>query len=296
LKKTTLVLALGVCFVSSAIRAERPAADPELAKGREQVRSGEYDAGIATLTAVVRRLHGVPDRDAEAADAYLHLGIAYAGLGQISPAKSQFVQALKRDPSVEPDPKTTPPAALEAFAAARREGESEGVVSKDRQAKKKKKGAGTKILLAAGVVGGGAAVAVAASGGGSSPSPSPAAAFIPISTSPYIELVRALPGPGSQFPSSVSVSLTVRSQNVGTAEIQFLFVADAVTSDGRACLSGRSARLSFAPGGIITGTFVLSSKCTAPFTTESLEIAMQDPDTSARPYHASYRGTYRVTP
>jgi hypothetical protein len=281
---------------AAAIRADA-AADPELAKGTDEVKRGDYDAAIATLTSVVRRLREHPDRDAEAAVAYLQLGIAYAGLGQVSPAKSQFVQALKRDPSLAPDPKTTPPEALEAFATARREGVSEGVVSKD-QKPPKKKGGGTKVLIAAGVVGAGLGIAAAAGGGGSDSS-SPVQhgpAFVPIAASPYIVLQSVNPGPGSQFPSLQTVSVSVSSKNVGTEEFSFIVVAEALTDDGRACMSGHTATMSYGPGATIGATFSMHAACPAPFTTVSLQISLADPDTGVRRYHASYSGSYRVTP
>ena len=292
----TVALGLLAALLAVPLRAEAPAADPELAKGKDEVRRGEYDAAIATLTAVVRRLREHPGREAQTADAYLHLGIAYAGLGQVSPAKSQFIQALKRNPTLEPDPKTTPPAALEAFAAARREGENEGVVSRDHQPAKKKSAA-TKILIAGGVVG--AVVAVAATAGGGSSSPPPLQAgvgFVPIASSPYIVLQSATPGPGSQFPSTQSVSVDVKSQNVGTAELSFFIVAEALTDDGRACMSGHSNVFSYGPGATFTAIFPILSMCPTPFTTVSLQISLADPATGVRRYHASYSGSYRVTP
>jgi len=297
MKKSALALAFVVSVVSSPVRAQAPGGDPELAKGKDQVRQGEYDSGIATLTEVVRRLHAVPDRDAEAADAYLHLGIAYAGLGQTSPARSQFVQALKRDPAIAPDPKTAPPLALEAFAAARGQAEQEGVLAAARQAKRKKGHGGT-IALVAGAVGAGVGVAVAAGGGGggSSTGPPRIATFVPVSTSPFIQLVTILPDPGSTFSSNLSVSITLKAVNTGTNTETLFFAVDAVTADGRACISGQTLPFSFSPGSDVTSGFSLRARCTAPFTTESLEIFLQDPATNARPYHATYRGRYQVVP
>src|SRR5262249_54103580 len=203
MRAAALGLATSV-FLSVPLRAEKPAADPDLAKGKEQVRNGELDTAIAPLTGVVRRRGAPPGREAEVADAYLHLGIADAGLGQMSPATSQFVQALKRDPAITPDPKTTSPAALEAFAVARRQAETEGVVSPSNA--KRKGGAGKKILIAAGAVGVGVGGAVAAggSGGYSAAPPQLPNPFIPIATSPYLELQGANPVPGSQITSSQS--------------------------------------------------------------------------------------------
>lgn len=281
-----LALAL-VAPLSLPARADKP--DPALLEGSRQVAAGEYDAAIATLSAVVRRLAADPAAESQAAQAYLQLGIAYAGLGQLSPAKSQFVQALMRDPSLALDPGTVPPLAAEAFAAARAEGEREGVVSTDRRPRKK--GSGGKLLLgalAAGAVG----VAFAAPGSpGATPAPNPT--FIPVITSPVIELLAASPGPGATFSIGMSVSLTLKATNSG--ERRLFFLAESLTADGRTCFSGQTLPFS-AVGGTVTSTFGLSATCAAPFNTETLEVWLQDPETNARPYHASYRGGYRVVP
>jgi hypothetical protein len=72
-------------------------------------------------------------------------------------------------------------------------------------------------------------------------------------------------------------------------------VAEALTSDGRACLSGQSSVFSSGPGSTVTGTFAILSACPVPFTTVSLQLSLADPDTGVRLFHASYSGSYRVT-
>lgn len=294
--RQALVVVLMGSFVGGPVRAEDAVRDADLARGKEQVRQGEYDAGIVTLTAVVRRLQAVSGRDAEAADACLHLGIAYAGLGQTRAARSQFVQALKRDPSIAPDPKAAPANALEAFAAARGEAEEEGVLAAARQARKKK-GPGTKIALGVGALGAGVGVALAAGGGGQSAIP-PKLAFIPVTTSPLILLVGVQPPPGSTFSagSGVTVSLQSTIPATSTEELRFFYVAEALTAEGRICLSGRSGPYGLGPGGTLGGLFGLTATCTPPFTTESLEIALEDVDTGARRFRATYRGRLQVVP
>jgi hypothetical protein len=285
-----LVAVAFVSVLSSPVGAQTSAVDPGLAKGKGEVERGEYDAAVATLIPVVRRLGAAPGREAEVADACLHLGIAYAGLGQMSPAKSQFVRALMLDPSLQLDPETAPPAAVEAFEAARREGESEGVVSPDRRAKKK--GAAGK-LVALGLVGAGVAAAAAGSGAADA-TPVALPTFIPIEASPYIQLLNADPAPGTASRFNLTVTLTVRATNAG--DLQFIFVAEALTADGRACLSGQTSPFSTGHDGSVTATFTIQTRCPVPFTTEALQISLQDPDTDMRPFHASYRGGYSVTP
>jgi tetratricopeptide (TPR) repeat protein len=126
-RRGPLAVVLTVAMALLAGLADPQALDDELVKGKQEVRSGAYDAGIITLSAVVRRLGGAEGREAEAAEAYLNLGIAYAGLGQVSPARSQFVQALLRNPQIALDP-GVPPSAVEIFAAARKEADEQGLL------------------------------------------------------------------------------------------------------------------------------------------------------------------------
>jgi hypothetical protein len=86
------------------------------------------------------------------------------------------------------------------------------------------------------------------------------------------------------------------SKNVGTEEFSFVVVAEALTDDGRACMSGHTNPFSYGPGATIGAVFPILPVCSAPFTTVSLQISLADPDTGARRYHASYSGSYRVTP
>jgi Tfp pilus assembly protein PilF len=293
MRKATFALAILV--IASSLGAEAPARDPDLDRGKEQVRRGEYDAAVGTLTEVVRRLLAVPNRSSEVADACLHLGIAYAGLGQVSPARAQFVQALKRDPKIAPDPKTTPAAALEAFAEARREAADEGVLA---AAQKAKKGSGKAILIGVGAAAVGAGVAVAAAGGSSGASPSlvpPAQPWVPLATSPYIELVGTTPGPGATHSSRQPMSVTIRTANP-PEQIRFLYVVEALTVDQRVCVSGQTGPFSVGPGGNVAGTFSLMPRCPVPFTTETLEIALQDPDSGERRFRASYGGRLQIIP
>jgi hypothetical protein len=293
MRKALVALAVASTLTGRAW-AGKPPSDPQLAEGEKQVASGDYDKGIATLTEVVRRLGALPGREEEVAQAYLNLGVAYAGLGQLSPAKSQFIQALTRDPSLQLDPKTTPKATLEIFEEARHEGESEGVVSTDRRPKHNHS---TRTLaLVLGAVGAGAGVAAAGasgSSGGSSPAPS---SFVPVSTSPYIELVAASPSPGTTLISGTPVSVTVRVVNMGSdsSHSQVFIEADAVTGNARTCLRGQTAPFSFLPGANVTWAFPLDQQCYAPFLTDSLYVWLQDAMTGTRPFFAVYQGSYSV--
>jgi hypothetical protein len=287
---------LVAALASPKAGAPKPEADPGLAEGKQQVASGRYEEAIATLSAVVRRLGTLPGQEEEVARAYLYLGVAYTGLGQMSPARSQFVQALKRDPSLTLDPGTAPPEALAALAAARQEGESEGVLPPDGHGKKK---GPWRKALALGAVGAGVGVAaIAGASSHDSTAPSPTQTWTPIETSPYIQIVTSNPPPGSTFTVAAVVSVTLRAVNTGTVPEypQLFFVVDAMTADRRACLSGETSPFSFLRGSSVTYAFPLVARCPVPFTTVSLEISLQDPETSQRPYHASYRGEFRVTP
>jgi hypothetical protein len=296
--KKALVAIVVASALGSPAWAGKPPSDPQLLEGEKQVASGEYDKAIATLTAVVRRLGAAPGREEEVAQAYLNLGLAYAGLGQLSPAKSQFIQALMRDPSLKLDPKTAPKAALEVFEEALHEGVSEGVVPADRRPKNKHSPG--KLVLAAVAVGAGVTAAAVGAAGGSPSGSAPAIPpnFVPVTTSPYIQLVTAIPSPGTTFSAGAPVSVTVSVVNTGTdsSHPQVFIEVDAVTADARPCLRGQTPAFPFLPGANVTWAFPLDLQCSAPFVTESLYLWLQDAATGARPYFAVYQGRYSVIP
>jgi hypothetical protein len=135
----------------------------EVAKGKQLVSERRYQDAVAVLVGAVSKLPWTGTRDPAAADAFLQLGLAYAGLGQSSPATSQFLQALRRDPAIAPDPQTTPAASLEVFASAMEEAKGVGLIGEP----VKKRGHGRLIALGAGVLVAGGAALLA--GGGDTP-------------------------------------------------------------------------------------------------------------------------------
>src|SRR5262249_39786435 len=139
--------------------------DPDLAKGVAEVEGGAFGPAIQTLSGVVARLGPDPARKEDAARAFLHLGIAYAALGEVSPARSQFIQALKRNPGLAPDSRRYTGKVLDVFAAARQEARTMGILPDE---KAKNGGGPWKVALGAVAVGGGAAALAA--GGSDAPS------------------------------------------------------------------------------------------------------------------------------
>jgi hypothetical protein len=160
-----LGLALGA--QSPPLRAQAPA-DPDVARGIQQIQAGDLDAGIFTLDAVVQRLAREPARSREASLAYLYLGVAYLGKSLESAAKAKFREAVLRDKDLTVSPDQFPPKVIDLFEAAKREATE-------------KKGSKTGLILLGigAAAAGGAALALGGSAGpsaASSPSPSPATA------------------------------------------------------------------------------------------------------------------------
>ncbi len=300
MKKALLAILVASSVLPAPIHAGAPASDPDLVKGKELVRRGEYETAVLVLDQVVRRLDG-RRHNPMVADAHLHLGIAYAGLGRSEAARSQFVEALRRDPAITLDPKNAPPAALDIFSEVWRERADKGTVAvatpPPPSTSTPKMGSGLKIGLAAAALAIGVAAALTGSAG--TESTEPRLAFVPVAPSPYVQLVAAVPDAGATLPVGQTVTVTVRSSipPTGPQSLNFHLVAEATTSAGQPCLSGQGGPFGLAAGGgSITATFSLSGSCPPPFTTTSLVLSLQDVATRARPYSATYQGTYRVVP
>jgi hypothetical protein len=152
-------------LASPPVHAQPAGGDRELLAGIQHVKEGDFEAAVATLDAVVRRLQGWPDRSKDLAQAALHLGIAHLALDQRDAAKQRFREALAADASLRLTPDQYSPKVIALFDEARREVRPEA-------SRASTSGGGKKwpfILLGAG---GAAAAAIAiAAGGGSDPGP-----------------------------------------------------------------------------------------------------------------------------
>lgn len=184
-------LAFGLAVGSAPAGAQQASSDAEVLKGIRQVDEGDYDAAILTLDAAARRLSRDPARAQEAAQAYLHLGVAYLGKGHEASARAQFREALARVKDLNIAPERFAPKVVEAFERARAEsvrgaapepspaapGRPKAADPKQNAAPAPEKGGGSgkKVLIGALVlagVGGGVAAA-AGGGGGGTPSAGP---------------------------------------------------------------------------------------------------------------------------
>jgi hypothetical protein len=157
-------------------RAQGTVTDSEILRGLKQVDEGEYDAGILTLDAAVRRLSGQPARQNELAQAYLYLGVAYLGKGHETSARARFRDALKQARDLNLSPDRFAPRVIELFEKAKEEVGPAAAATPPpaaAPAPRAKKG-GSKLPLVLVGVGAAAAggIALAASGGGGSDSTS----------------------------------------------------------------------------------------------------------------------------
>jgi len=143
--------AAAACVILSLLPGTAPAATPppdrELAKGIQLAREGDFEGALLTLDEVAHALAGTPARSKELAQAYLHIGVAYVGLGQASLARTKFRQAMALDPSLRLGTGEFPARVIRAFEEARGAAATEATLEKEA---KKKRGKGGLILLGAG--------------------------------------------------------------------------------------------------------------------------------------------------
>jgi hypothetical protein len=277
--------------------------DADLAKGVAEVEGGAFGPAIQTLSGVVARLGPDPARKDDAARAFLHLGIAYAALGEVSPARSQFIQALKRNPGLAPDPRRYTGKILDVFAGARQEARTMGILPEE----KAKKGGGLwKVALGAAVVGGGAAALAAGGSNGSSPATLPPSTlpsqFVLTGTagSGTVRLLSSDPASGSHVSASApALRFTFEVANTGTDAFypRVQLVLQFKTAAGDICMFGTSDPIPFGPGA--GGTYVVDhfqAVCAAPFTTTYMTVALSDLRFALRPYTSGYNGGYVVEP
>ena len=115
---TLLVVALlGLALVASA---QGPALDPELEAGIRQVDEGNFEAGIAKLDAVARRLKAGGNKPLQLSRAYLYLGIAHLQLSQEQAARARFADAAKADKDLTLSEYEFPPPVIKVFEEAKK--------------------------------------------------------------------------------------------------------------------------------------------------------------------------------
>jgi hypothetical protein len=95
--------------------------DPEVVKGIKQVEDGDYDGAILTLDNAARRLASNPAKFRDLSQAYLYLGISYAGKGHAAAVKAKFREALGQTKDLSLSPEKFPPKVINLFEAAKQE-------------------------------------------------------------------------------------------------------------------------------------------------------------------------------
>ena len=297
-----LCIVLVLSLASGAAARER---DPGLLAGIAAVSAKDYTAAIGPLSQVVRRLGPDPAEKDDLVAAYLYLGVAFAGLGQDSPARSQFAQALLRKPDLRFEVKDAPELAKKLFAEAHRE--AAPVIAVAEQQKKKP----SKLpLILAGVAAIGAGAAVVASAGGSSsattgPPPSFGSVeptrlfnFAGISGAPFFQLESGEPGSGSTVSlASTRPRFQFRSSSSPQAHAQVKLTVSLETPDRGVCWVGESSPFALLASGsaeVVVDAF--AARCAPPFTTLALSARLIDLDTGQQISLSSYTGGYKVVP
>jgi hypothetical protein len=289
-------------FGAAVLAAPAEPRDAGLDRGIRHVDAAEWNEAIVALSDVVRRLGANTERQREVAEASLYLGVAYAGLGQRSPAMSQFSQALLRDPEIRLDPTRAPKEAVEIFDEARRE--TEAAVAARKPQTKGRKAVGTALLGAAVV---GAGVAVAAGGGnGSGATPTPPAipsTFTPTSSTgePQILILDVTPPSSSRVSLSqgnppLSMAFTFLNSPALPSRVQIRM--EMITAASGRCLNGTSEILTVnrAIQASVLAITALHVTCALPFDTTAMNVRLFDADANIPVSLTSYAGGYRFEP
>ncbi len=115
-----LVLAFLAPAIVLTAQAQAPALDPELEAGIRKVDEGNFEAGITTLDAVVRRLKAAGDQPRQLSRAYLYLGIAHLQLSHEQAARARFAEAAKSDTTLKLSEYEFPPRVIDVFEEAKK--------------------------------------------------------------------------------------------------------------------------------------------------------------------------------
>ncbi len=204
------LLALGLATTAVA-------QDAGLAVGLQQIREGDFEAAVISLEAAARRLESEAGQALSAAQARLHLGVAWVALTQLEAAREDFKAALRHDPTLRVGEDRFSPKVVRVFESARQDLAAQAAPAKKRSSK-------TPLVVIGGLAAAGAGVAIAAGGGGTTPPPGTASlANARFATPvilcpngqvnvalPFTLLVDATNGTASTFSiASVSVQMTI---------------------------------------------------------------------------------------
>ncbi len=148
------VTGLVVCLAFAGfLQSPARSAATELDQGIRQVGEGDFEGALLTLDGAIRRLVADHGSGKDIGQAYLHLGIAYLGLGQEPLARAKFREALRHDKVLNPSSELFAAKVVRAFAAARKEQES---TTRLREEAGKGWKTGGLLVLAGGAAAGGA--------------------------------------------------------------------------------------------------------------------------------------------
>jgi len=307
-----LIGALAVASMALPVAGREAAKDDAMAQlqaGIAAVEAKEYNPAVAALSGALRGLAADPARQADLVCAYMHLGVAFAGLGQESPARSQFAQALLRQPDATLQVKNAPESARRIFQEAR--GEAAPVIAAAEDQKKK---SSKKPLVLASVAAVGAGVGVATVAGGSDPSgaaPPPTNVdpprqfqFASIQGNPYMSFGGGDPNSGTTLQVGVGrprflYRVLVNQFGAPAATYARLQITvDLGTLDKGLCWHAESAPFAYdgQPAEIVVDAFPATPSCAPPFSTLTVEARLFDRDGARQVATTIYTGGYRVVP
>jgi hypothetical protein len=296
---------------SSSDAAASRQASAQLAEGIAAVEAGNFQAAVITLSGALRGLAQDPAQQADLVRAYLHLGVAFAGLEQESPARSQFTQALLRRPDATLEVKNAPENARRLFKEA--QGEAAPVIAAAEENKKKKGTRKPALLAGLAVVGAGVGVATVAGNKDSNAppptvgpiNPGPRFQFSSLSGNPYLSFGGGEPASGTTLQlGATRPRFTYRAQyNSVAAPVgpysRLQATVDLVSLDRGPCWRAESVVFALAAGEVVElviDAFPATPSCAAPFTTLTVEARLFDRDAARQVSSTVYAGGYKVVP
>jgi hypothetical protein len=124
LAATLVGLAMNIGTLSLAQEPQMATRDSDLASGMAQVRSGDLEQAVNTLTRAAYRLSLAKGRASDLARAYTYLAVAYLGLSRLQEARAGFLEAWKADPALTLSPEEFSSRVVDLFQETRREAEA----------------------------------------------------------------------------------------------------------------------------------------------------------------------------
>ncbi len=264
-------------------RASVAVSDPDLMRGIDQVKTGDFEAAVSSLELAIRKLSREPQQIKELASAYIYQGVAHLERDEQALALDAFRLGLSRDPGFRMDPFEFSAQQIRVFQSVAPETTS--------PAAPKARGGSKALPILIGVAAaGGAGIALAGRGSDSPSTARPGPSPTPPTTTPGqsdIVLLGVEPPSGAEIalvrgPRLVTVRVLVSSDSAGTLHVS-AFAPTPLQVLEALCVGGSTTSFTLQAGESREQAFGLihadPAACpTLPFSTSQLRVFLyRDP-------------------